>query len=310
MTEDSIGTVWRFRRGDSLQRVRMLQRKLAARRRPVQDPPDRPIFIVGSPRSGTTLLFHMLRSHQNVWAMPSEGHTLWNAYQHPAKKAWSSDRAVEGDMSPRERAYVYTAIHDLAGDRRFVDKTPKNVLKLPYLAALFPTARFVFIKRDGRSVVGSLIEGWQKRRGISYRLPIRLRLSDYDGRLWSFILPPGWRDLVGTSIADVAAFQYASSCEHVLADGAALPEGTFVEVSYETLVTDPGREAERLLDALELPRSGAVSDFATNLASHKAASISPPRPEKWRDREEEVTRVLDRIAPAMARLGYEVEPSS
>jgi hypothetical protein len=310
MIEDTVGTVWRFRWGDSLQRARMLQRKLAARRRPILDPPDRPIFIVGSPRSGTTLLFHMLRSHQDVWAMPSEGHTLWNAYQHPARKGWGSDRAVEGDIASHERAYLYTAIHDLAGDRRFVDKTPKNVLKLPYLAALFPTARFVFIKRDGRSVVGSLIEGWQKRRGISYRLPIRLRLSDYGGRLWSFILPPGWRDLVGTSIADVAAFQYASSCEHALADGAALSEGTLIEVSYEALVADPGREAGRLLDALELPGSEAVSDYAANLADHRAASFSAPRPEKWRDREDEVTRVLGRIAPAMTRLGYEVEPSS
>jgi len=41
-------------------------------------------------------------------------------------------------VRPAERRYLYTAIKTMAGEMRFLDKTPKNILKLPYLASLFP----------------------------------------------------------------------------------------------------------------------------------------------------------------------------
>jgi hypothetical protein len=46
--------------------------------------------------------------------------------------------------------------------------------------------------------------------------------------------------------------------------------------------------------------------MATNLNAHPVQTNSPPRPEKWRERASEIAPILDRIAPTMERLGYNV----
>ncbi|MBK7216095.1 MAG: sulfotransferase [Candidatus Promineofilum sp.] len=53
---------------------------------------------------------------------------------------------------------------------RLLEKTPENCLRLPFLQALFPDARVLFLVRDGRANVHSLLEGWRQPRPLS-RLP-------------------------------------------------------------------------------------------------------------------------------------------
>ena len=271
-------------------------------------PPDRPILIVACPRSGTSALFALLQRHEALRSLASEGHVIWNRYQHPRAKGWTSDRASEQDVHPGEEAFVHHAVQRVTGGRRFLDKTPKNVLRIPYLAHLFPDAFFVFLKRDGRATVSSLIEGWAARRGVSYRLPVPLRLREYGGRYWSFILPPGWRDTVGTSLSTVAATQYVASNEAALAARSLVPPDRYVEVSYEELVATPEPVVRRLLDRLDLAQSEGVLTMARELSSHHVGSISPPDPQKWRVRAEEIQAVLPMLEPTMLRLGYELEP--
>jgi hypothetical protein len=284
-------------------RARILAHQAASLSR-VVDPPIAPIFIVGSPRSGTSLLFDILRHHEALGSLTHEGHELWNAYQHPAKRGWTSDRATAGDIAARERRYLAVAIHRISEGRRFLDKTPKNVMRLGYLAGLFPDAKIVFLRRSGPAAVGSLIEGWSKRRGISYRLPCRLNLKDYEGRLWSYILPPNWRQLIGTSIAQVAAAQYVSSNEQALADRQLLPPGMVIDVRFEELVAQPIPTIERLVDTLELQPSRALRDRAEQVPGHHVGSLSPPRDGKWRE-QRGIHEVLPGLRETMTKLGYE-----
>lgn len=269
------------------------------------DPPRLPVFVIGCPRSGTTLLFALLRAHPGLASLRGEGHLLWSTYQHPRWKGWSSDRAVEGDIRPGEPRFLYSAIARLAGPKRFLDKTPKNVMRLPYLAELFPDARFVLLKRDGRAVVNSLIEGWEVRQSPVYRLPQRLELEEYRGRLWSFVLPPGWRALARTSLRRVAAAQFASSYDFMLDDAAKLDRDRIVELRFEDLLRAPLAELERVLDRLELPLVDQVADMARNLDANVLQSNSPPGPDKWRQRAAQILDVEPHIAPTMRRLGYQ-----
>jgi Sulfotransferase family len=266
--------------------------------------PERPVFVLGCPRSGTTLLFELLRRHEALRSLAEEGHVLWNAYQHPRLKGWSSDRATASDIQPGEQRYIHSAVRRIAGAHRFLDKTPKNVLRIPYLASLFPNGVIVLLHRDGRSTVSSLIEGWIARRGLSYRLPEPLQLAEYHGRYWSYVLPPGWRGWRSSSIAEVAAAQYVQSNEVALADIQSLSADSVIQIAYEALIARPEHESRRLLDRLELPQSEAVRSFAANLGARLAGSISPPRPEKWRDRIDQIDRVRPLLVPTMARLGY------
>ncbi len=214
------------------------------------------------------------------------------------------------DIKPFERRYLYTAIKSTTGDLRFLDKTPKNILKLPYLASLFPDATFVFVKRDGPDTVNSLIEGWTVRFGISYRLPQRLELVDYRGRYWCYVLPEGWRDWARTSVGDVAAFPYVESYETALDDRSSLSDHSFVDLRYEDLLQQPVRETKALLDRLELPPSDSVMEMARNLTAYPSKStVSRPRKGKWRERAEEIARITPRITPTVLRLGYEQKHS-
>ena len=274
--------------------------------RGTEEPPNDPIFIIGCPRSGTTLLFRLLSRHESLGSVRGEGHIFWNTYQHPRRYGWTSDRATESDIKPGESRYIYSAIRETTGGGRFLEKTPRNCLRIPYLAALFPNARFVLLKRSGLDTVSSLIEGWRVRHGISYRLPEPLALDEYQGNFWSYLLPPGWRNVAHTSIAEVAALQYVSSYETALNDLALLDEEKVTELSFEELLAEPVLHSEGLLDALGLKPSASVMAMATNLTAHPVQTNSPPRPDKWRERASEIAPVLDRIAPTMERLGYDV----
>lgn len=268
--------------------------------------PERPVFVVGCPRSGTSMLYTLLAQHPDLASTGEEGHVLWDAYQHPAKKGWGSDRATADDVHDDERGFLYGAIRRIAGSRRFLDKTPKSSLRIPYLDRLFPDATFVFLHRDGRATVSSLIEGWSLRRGIAYRLPVRLELEEYRGRYWSYLLPPGWRHRIRGSIADVAAFQYRAANEHALRDLAPLESSRLIRVAYEDLIRDPASVTSLLLDGLELHRSAGVERFAARIHERPIGSLTPPHPGKWRARGDQIERVLPRIAPTMQALGYDV----
>ena len=57
---------------------------------PRSRPPVRPIFVLGSPRSGTTMLYSLLRASSEVRSLPGEGHVLWNLFHDERDPGWTS----------------------------------------------------------------------------------------------------------------------------------------------------------------------------------------------------------------------------
>ena len=275
------------------------RRKLAARMRP-QEPKSPPILLVGCPRSGTTLLYTLLAEHREIAAIDQEGHVLWAAYNHPRRHGWSSDALGADDVTEVERRYVRSTLARFPGGARPLDKTPKNVLRVPYLRALLPEATIVFVIRDGRATAASLLEGWRRRRGVSYYLPERLRLRDYEGRAWSYVLPAGWRDLQGSELAAVVTSQYLASSR---AARAALTSSDVV-VRYEDLVRDPEGVSEDLLHQLNLSPSSEIGEAARALPTRVRGAITPPRPEKWRSSADDLAPYLSQIEEEMHQWGY------
>jgi len=298
---DDLRTRVRFERRRGAMAARRATARVARKAAPIR----RPIFVLGCPRSGTTLLFAVLRCHPDLAGSGAEGHVLWDTYQHPAGHGWTSDRSTAETIRPGEAAFLNGAIARLTHGGRFLDKTPKHSLRVQYLDALFPDASFVFLRRDGRATVSSLIEGWTRGHAISYRLPVTLDLGAYRGRYWSYLLPPGWRRVIRTSIPEVAALQYRAANEIALDDLSRLDPARVSVVSFEDLLADPRAVVGDLLERLELRRAGSVLRFADDLDRHTASSLSPPRPDKWLERGAELAPVMDRIAPTMRRLGYE-----
>jgi Sulfotransferase family len=275
---------------------------------PRADAPRRPVIVIGCPRSGTGILLDVLRQSPALRSIQDEGHILWQPYHHPRDRGWESDALDANDVRRREREYIYLAVRLLVGDRRFVDKTPENCLRIGYLRALFPDASFVFLRRRAADNVSSLMEGWRARpRFVTYRLPEPLEgLGPLNGNRWSFVLIPGWRELRSSPLEEICAHQYIACNEAVLDAREQDDPARWLDVTYEDFVAAPVAESERLYDGLGLSFTPRAQDFAANLARRPSrTSLTSPRPEKWREQNQaEIERIQALVAPTEQRLGW------
>ena len=264
--------------------------------------------MIGCPRSGTSVLRQALLRSPELRSIQSEGHILWDAYHHPRDRGWDSDALAADDVLPAERSYVYTAIRVFVRGRRFLDKTPENCLRISYLDKLFPDARFVFLRRRAADNVNSLIEGWRARpRFVKYLLPEPLEgIAPLDGRYWSFVLVPGWRDLRQAPLEEVCARQYVACNEAVLAARERIDEARWIELAYEDLAESPVDALRRVVEWLGLTETAGVERFGAELPNTPGpTALTPPKPEKWREQNpREIERILPLVAATEERLGY------
>jgi hypothetical protein len=275
---------------------------------PGADPPRRPILLIGCPRSGTSVLLQILLRSPELRSVHSEGHILWEPYHHPRDRGWDSDALGDEDVTAREREYIYLAVRLVVRDRRFVDKTPENCLRIPYVHELFPDASFVFLRRRAADNVSSLMEGWRARpRFVKYRLPERLEgIGELRGDRWSYVLIPGWRELRHAPLEEICARQYIACNEAALEARDGVDPSRWIDVAYDELVDSPVATSRRIFDRLDLALTPEVERFAAALHRNPGpTALSPPRPGKWRDQNRaEVERILPLVLPTERRLGW------
>lgn len=243
--------------------------------------------------------------------MQSEGHILWDEFHHPRDRGWDSDALGAHDVSDREREYVYLAVRWFTRGHRFVDKTPENCLRIPYVDTLFPDASYVFLRRRASDNVSSLVEAWRARpRFVKYRLPERLTgLGQLSGDQWSFTLVPGWRELRDAPLEEICAVQYVASNRAVLEAQASADPARWVDVRYEDLVASPVEELRRIHELLGLQFRAEAMRYASSLAErHAPTMLTAPRAEKWREQNpDEIARIRHLVDDVERQLGYEPE---
>lgn len=302
---------------------------------------DRPIFIVGCPRSGTGILHQMVRLHPSVaWITPlsnwvcgkswfeaippslariveslllhlpnaalpqrlrgpfdgsldlpgvfetHEGHSIWNRVFGDA----AHHRATEAAVSPAVRDYLQAVArwHRRYHRRpRFVNKTPRNALRLRFLHAVFPNAFIVHLVRDGRAVAASIL----KRR----------RAEGLDARQWWGARPPGWRSVRTDSPLAQAAWTWRQCLSHVEADASVYPDDQFLELHYESFTRDPDTTLRRLFSFVGL----STADFFTPTNRQQLDQIHDARPTWQRLSRDQQVDLERRLAPTLQRYGYE-----
>lgn len=310
--DDPYGITWR-----SWNLVRRLSARRAARfLAGYANPPryERPVFILGVPRSGTTMLFHLLRSSSHLGALRGEGHDVWRMYHHPRYHGWRSDAVGVGELGPGERRFVHAYFSASVGDQRFVEKTPENCLRVPYLLDLFPDAQFVAIRRDPCDVINSLINGWRHPAGKyrSYFVPEDLDIPGYDARRrWCFALIEGWRDYASAPIAEIA-FEQWRQLAVALDDARGLVDpDRWTEVYFQDVIERPEPTLARLYDRIGIPNEPALETRLADLLASPVNALTPPGRDKWRDQNpDEIAMLLPRIAAVAPRAGFAVDPVS
>jgi hypothetical protein len=276
---------------------------------------DRPIIILGAPRSGTTILFRCLALHADLWHLPSESHNILEGPFHPASREYESNRVTAEDLDNELAQTLRTQFYRLAinlnkvwsnpalllegnslchrifnkfviaglgrasswfaknGTIRFLEKTPKNSLRVPMLNCLFPDAFYVWITRKATRNIDSLIASWcavdkfgpvtRKRYGqVAYPVANQLKLQDYSDKLWMFALVPGWQNLKGKTLADVAAWQYYQCNSFIANDLASIEARRIFSVKFEDFVQEPVETVQQIFNWAELPPSQVAEGFA------------------------------------------------
>jgi len=243
-----------------------------------------PIFLVGSPRSGTSLAVNLFAEHPLV-ANWSEAGRLWDPigyHDDEAEHHWPAERAAPAEIRRLHRWCEW--YRQTQGKARFVNKHPRNSVRIGYLRRVFPDARFVHVIRDGRAVVSSIV------------VQTRSRARRQSRPMGGFCRPPGWRALLRSDLVEQSALQWQAIVRHVWEEKPALGPD-YCEVRYEELCARP-REVYRTL-----------FEFAGLPAGEAQLARIPERLEArsdWRERltGTEIATLEKTAGDLLAELGY------
>jgi hypothetical protein len=238
-----------------------------------------PIFIVGLPRTGTTLTERILASHSRVESA-DETFFLRIAVKKISGVGGAAPvspgiirGAAQRDPSDIARAYLEAIDYRLGDAPLFIDKYPDNFLLLGLAARAFPEARFVLLRRDPMDSCFAMYKQSFFRQAYT---------------------------LEGLAAYYIAWTRLRRHWERVLGD-------RLVEVHYERLVTDLDGETRKLLDRLGLDFEPACLAFHENTSPSATASTVQVREPahtrsvgKWRHWAEQLRELDERLRTAGA----------
>ncbi|HEY8617151.1 tetratricopeptide repeat-containing sulfotransferase family protein [Phenylobacterium sp.] len=251
----------------------------------------RHVFLLGFPRSGTTLLEQVLASHPDVEAL-EERETLADASRAFLAEPTGVARlasASDGELDDLRAAYWSRVAAEGAqpAGKVFVDKHPLNTFRLPLIARLFPDAVILLARRDPRDVV---LAAWRRRFVMS-------------GSAYQLLTLPGTAGYYDAAMR--IAERFAPS----------LGERLHV-VRHESLVEDFDSVVPQVCAAIGLtftPAMRAFSDrtrdrgIATPTGAQLAGGLSAEGLGAWRRYAEPLGSVLPVLAPWVERFGYAPE---
>lgn len=239
---------------------------------------DKPIFITGLGRSGTTILGILLSLHKDVGFL-NEPKAIWRLID--SRHDINGDYVSEGGIFHLDKQDIThqasNTAHRIFGRylssvraSRLVDKYPELIFRVDYLLGLFPDARIVFITRNGVDAINS-IELWSKRLGVT----VGDRVDDWWGRgdiKWKYMLKqiinrdPAYKNI--SEIADKnldhinrAALEWIITMREGLSQMETHPDAV-IHIKYESLVDNPDLELRHLFSSCHLQHDQNVIDYA------------------------------------------------
>lgn len=249
-----------------------------------------PVFLIGFPRSGTTLLEQILASHSRIVTL--EEMPMAEMLERVVEERYGDYPASLARLAPQEigalRQRYFQQVDSfvrVASGQTFIDKFPLNLVRLPMLARVFPDARYILaLRHPADAVLSGFMQTFKPNSAMANFCSLEDAARFYD-RVMGL-----WR-----------------RCAELLPI-------TYHTVKYEHLVEDFDGEAKRLLDFLGLPWENGIREY--HQTSYKGKAINTPSYHqvaepiyqraklRWRRYEAYLQPVAPILAPWIGYFGY------
>lgn len=260
---------------------------------------NKPIFLIGSPRSGTTFLGDCLGKVPGI-----------SYHFEPVATKFAATYVFTGDWNISKAQRYYRMMYSwlmqqyLDGDLRFSEKTPRNCFLVDFLCKTFPDAQFVHIIRDGRdAALSHSKKPWMQAASANDTRdhkfePGGFRIGPY-ARFW--VERERIAEFESTSDIHRCIWAWRRHTESALKASASLPHSQYHELRYESLVAQPTQEADRLLDFLGIHQATARAHFQEAVSQVKPNSVG-----RWRQElsAEDLNFVYQEAQSVLASLDY------
>ncbi|OOG59448.1 sulfotransferase [Rhodanobacter sp. C03] len=223
-------------------------------------PTEEPIFVIGMPRTGTTLLERIITSHPDVYSageLQNFGMALKYATRSPSALLLDPEtiaRASHVDWKEVGETYLSSTRPATGNKPHFIDKLPHNFLYAGFIAHALPNAKIICLRRDP---MDTCLSNFRQLFGA---------LSPYYG--YSF-------DLLDTG-------RYYVLFDRLMAHWQCVFPGRILEMDYETLVESQEASSRRLLEFCGLSWNDACLSFENNPAPVNTASAVQVRAPVYR----------------------------
>ena len=246
---------------------------------------DRPIFVVGTGRSGTTILGVVLSMHEQVGFL-NEPKAIWHTIypqedligsysQGKARYYLTAEDVTDSAIKTAHR--IFGTYLRTVGASRVVDKYPELIFRVPFVKQIFPDAKFIFLVRNGWDTCQS-IDGWSKRLGTN----VEDDTHDWWGlnnRKWHLLVDlvaaknPAFQENIKaiknySNHIDMAAVEWILTMQEGLKLVEQYPDDIYL-LKYEELVAQPRKSLQQLLDFCELPEDKKMYGYAEQTLSSR-----------------------------------------
>lgn len=255
---------------------------LVERWRGAGEPSERPIFVVGMPRSGTTLIEQILAAHPSVAGRGELMHfgqavdALSRQLQRPGGFPEIAAELHGEAFQALGRSYLARIDPDIPANLRVTDKLPSNFFFLGLIRLALPNAKIVHVRRDARDTCLSCF--FQLFDGQSNRIYDLGELGRYY-RAYDALMRH-WKEVLG--------------------------EGSFLDVQYEDVIAEPEGQGRRLLEYCGLDWDERVLSFHRAARAVRSASAGQVRQPlyassvgRWRAYEAHLTPLIAALGDAI-----------
>lgn len=248
------------------------------------------IILIGAARSGTKLLRDLVAQHSLIDCVPYDINFIWR---------YGNERVPHDELHPdsidqKNKRRIHKAISRYhKGSPFLIEKTVSNCLRIPFVDAIYPDAKFIFLIRDGRDVVESSLRQWLAPTDWKYVIKKSFTYPIWDAPSYAFSYASNimkkqfsrkatnlntWgprydginEDVRSKEVIEICAIQWVKSIVKSLESLDHVESQRVITVRYESLVTSPDKELLRIFDFLDLDfNSFEGGDFISSVSTER-----------------------------------------